>query len=147
MLGLSPEVLRYDPPAKTYSFFQHHSSRSLLLQRSKLALIFSSEYVIPSYQSAAINTYLTKHKPSYPTCSTTNDQNIGAGGGIYNKAGRGYPDVSAVGDNIAIFNMGAPTLIGGASASAPVFAAILNRINEERSLLTGQLLALLTQLW
>jgi len=109
--------LRYDPPAKTYSFFQHHSSRSLLLQGSKLALIFPSGYVIPSYQSAAINTYLTKHKPSYPTYSTTNDQNIGAGGGIYNKAGRGYPDVSAVGDNIVIFNMGAPTLIGETSAS------------------------------
>lgn len=28
--------------------------------------------------------------------------------------------------------MGAPSLIGGTSASAPVFAAILNRINEER---------------
>ena len=25
-----------------------------------------------------------------------------------------------------------PTLIGGTSAAAPVFAAILNRINEER---------------
>lgn len=58
--------------------------------------------------------------------------NIGAGGGIYNKDGRGYPDVSSVGDNIVIFNKGAPTLIGGTSASAPIFASILNRINEER---------------
>jgi tripeptidyl-peptidase-1 len=31
-----------------------------------------------------------------------------------------------------IFNMGAPTLIGGTSASSPVFASILTRINEER---------------
>lgn len=28
--------------------------------------------------------------------------------------------------------MGAPTLIGGTSASAPLFAAVLTRINEER---------------
>jgi tripeptidyl-peptidase-1 len=39
--------------------------------------------------------------------------------------------VAAVGDNIAIFNAGAPTLIGGTSASAPIFASILTRINEE----------------
>ena len=31
-----------------------------------------------------------------------------------------------------IYNNGMPVLIGGTSASAPVFAAILNRINEER---------------
>ena len=33
---------------------------------------------------------------------------------------------------MVIVNNGAPVLIGGTSASAPVFAAILNRINEER---------------
>jgi tripeptidyl-peptidase-1 len=49
-----------------------------------------------------------------------------------NRTGRGYPDVSAVGDNIVIFNKGAPTIIGGTSASCPVFAAILTRINDER---------------
>lgn len=52
--------------------------------------------------------------------------------GRYNDAGRGYPDVSAVGDDVIIFDKGAPTLIGGTSASAPVFASILSRVNEER---------------
>jgi tripeptidyl-peptidase I len=52
--------------------------------------------------------------------------------GFTTKVGRGYPDVSAVGDNIVIFNAGAPTLIGGTSASAPIFASILTQINEER---------------
>lgn len=93
---------------------------------------FSNIYKIPSYQSAAVNTYLTQHTPPYKAYSGNDNQNIGARGGIYNDAGRGYPDVSAVGDNIVIFNKGLPTLIGGTSASAPVFAAILNRINEER---------------
>lgn len=37
-----------------------------------------------------------------------------------------------MGDNIVFFNNGVPTLIGGTSASAPIFAAIITRINEER---------------
>lgn len=53
-------------------------------------------------------------------------------GGIYNKAGRGYPDVSAVGDNGVVFNEGEQVIEGGTSMSAPLFAAILTRINEER---------------
>lgn len=49
-----------------------------------------------------------------------------------NRSGRGYPDVSAVGDNVVIFNKGLPTLIGGTSAASPAFASILTRINDER---------------
>ena len=93
---------------------------------------FSNIYPIPPYRSKAVSTYLTQHTPPYKAYSGNNNQNIGAGSGIYNNAGRGYPDVSAVGDNIVIFSAGLPTLIGGTSASAPVFSAILNRINEER---------------
>ena len=93
---------------------------------------FSNIYPIPSYQASAVNSYLTNHPPPYKSYSTTNNTNIGAGGGIFNKAGRAYPDVSAVGDNIVIFNQGSSILEGGTSASTPVFASILNRINEER---------------
>ena len=93
---------------------------------------FSNIYPIPSYQAAAVATYFATSPPPYPFYSSTDNNSFGANGGIYNRNGRGYPDISAVGDNVLIFNMGAPTLIGGTSASAPVFAAILNRINEER---------------
>lgn len=82
-----------------------------------------------------MSAYLTNHPPPYASYSTSNDPNATAAatqGGIFNRAGRGYPDVSAVGDNVVIYNMGAPTLIGGTSASAPAFAAILTRINEQR---------------
>lgn len=67
---------------------------------------FSNIYPIPNYQSAAVSNYLNNHKPPYIAYSGTNNENIGAGGGIYNSAGRGYPDVSAVGDNVVIFNAG-----------------------------------------
>lgn len=53
-------------------------------------------------------------------------------GGRYNKAGRGYPDISAIGDNVVVVVNGMFELIGGTSAAAPTFAAIINRVNEER---------------
>ncbi|TVY83605.1 Tripeptidyl-peptidase sed1 [Lachnellula suecica] len=93
---------------------------------------FSNIYATPDYQKTAVTNYLTNSPPPYKSYSTTDAAAIGAGGGIFNNAGRGYPDVSAVGDNIVIFNAGAPTLIGGTSASAPIFASLLTRINEER---------------
>ena len=93
---------------------------------------FSNIYGIPSYQKSAVQNYFAKYPPPYPYYSSTNNDSFGANGGIYNRNGRGYPDISAVGDNILIFTGGAPTLIGGTSASTPVFAAILTRINEER---------------
>jgi tripeptidyl-peptidase I len=71
---------------------------------------FSNIYPIPSYQSDAVNGYITKSPPPYPSYSGNDDQNIGANGGLWNSAGRGYPDVSAVGDNIVIFNSLLPTL-------------------------------------
>lgn len=43
-----------------------------------------------------------------------------------------YPDVSANGDNIATLVKGKVSLVGGTSASAPIFASVINRINEAR---------------
>lgn len=93
---------------------------------------FSNIYPRPDYQKDAVANYFNTAKPTYPYYETTYNASVGDNGGIYNRIGRGYPDVSAIGDNVAIFVGGAPTLIGGTSASAPVFASILTRINEER---------------
>lgn len=70
--------------------------------------------------------------PSYSTSGTNNPSPTIYGSGIFNAAGRGYPDFGAIGDNVVVVVNGMPTLIGGTSAAAPVFAAVLNRINEER---------------
>ncbi|KAJ5522710.1 hypothetical protein N7513_013283 [Penicillium frequentans] len=93
---------------------------------------FSNIYQRPSWQAQAVTDYFSKAKPDYPYYESVNNNSFGANGGIYNRIGRGYPDVSAVGDNVIIYNKGLPTSIGGTSASAPVFASILTRINEER---------------
>lgn len=109
---------------------------------------FSNIYQIPSYQANAVSNYFTTSPPPYPYYSSQDDGFIPPSG-VYNRNGRGYPDLSAIGDNVLILNKGAPTLIGGTSAAAPgkssdkllllaaspgaaVLASILNRINEER---------------
>lgn len=93
---------------------------------------FSNIYERPSWQSQAVTDYFAKADPGYPFYESVNNNSFGANGGIYNRIGRGYPDVSAIGDNVIIYNMGAPTIIGGTSASAPTWGAIITRVNENR---------------
>ncbi|KAF4636161.1 hypothetical protein G7Y89_g1916 [Cudoniella acicularis] len=92
---------------------------------------FSNIYEIPSYQASAVAAYLKNNPPPYTAYQTVNATNIGANNGVYNSAGRGYPDVSAIGDNVIVYVAGSSGLIGGTSAAAPTFGAILTRINEE----------------
>jgi len=53
---------------------------------------FSNIYAIPSYQQSAVAGYFANHNPPYKYYSSTNNDSFGAGGGIYNRNGRGYPD-------------------------------------------------------
>ncbi|KAL5409394.1 hypothetical protein PMIN03_005953 [Paraphaeosphaeria minitans] len=84
------------------------------------------------WQMLSVTGYLAQKPVNYPFYETVNNASFNANGGIYNRAGRGYPDISALGDKIAIVGQSRPLLIGGTSASAPLFASILTRINEER---------------
>ncbi|CRG84245.1 Aorsin [Talaromyces islandicus] len=90
---------------------------------------FSNIFGIPDYQADAVANYFKNHNPSYPYY---NGSILGENGGIYNRSGRGYPDVSANGDNIAVVVNGESSLSGGTSASSPIFASIINRIIDER---------------
>lgn len=70
---------------------------------------FSNVYTIPDYQQSAVATFFQDHDPGYPYYSMValNTSNItkqldpdylqGDTGGIYNRIGRGIPDVSANG--------------------------------------------------
>ncbi|KAL7805628.1 subtilisin-like protein [Trichoderma gracile] len=92
---------------------------------------FSNIWTTPSYQANAIASYFASHDPGYGSYNTSGGV-IPTSGGIYNRAGRGYPDVAAVGDNGVVVNKEEEVLEGGTSMSAPLFAGILTRINEER---------------
>ncbi|KAI9925294.1 hypothetical protein ASPWEDRAFT_121564 [Aspergillus wentii DTO 134E9] len=93
---------------------------------------FSNIYETADYQKKAVSDYFATTNVPYKSYSSVDNSSFAQGGGIYNRNGRGYPDVSAIADNILIFNKGLSTVIGGTSAAAPVFASLLTRINEER---------------
>jgi tripeptidyl-peptidase-1 len=127
-----PESAVYDPAGHPYSV--NFSSGGG----------FSNIYPIPKYQASAVSTFFDKHNPPYKSYSSlAGDTNnitqkadinalVGSTGGVYNRIGRGIPDIAAVGDNIAIYSAGRIRLSGGTSASAPIVSAVFNRINEER---------------
>ena len=56
---------------------------------------FSNVFSRPSYQNAAVEEYLERHVPDYPFYEGNVD--VYTTEGLYNRAGRGIPDVSANG--------------------------------------------------
>ncbi|KAH9917379.1 subtilisin-like protein [Epithele typhae] len=80
---------------------------------------FSNHFPRPSFQDAAVSSYLAYHAPDYPA-------------GTFNTTGRAYPDVSANGLNYSVAIDGQLQLVSGTSASAPTFASVLSAINDAR---------------
>ncbi|KAJ7093501.1 family S53 protease [Mycena epipterygia] len=78
---------------------------------------FSNYFGIPSYQTADVATYLT-------TLGTTNS-------GKFNRTGRGFPDVSAQGENFEIVWDAETGTVDGTSCSSPTFAAIIALLNDQ----------------
>ena len=97
---------------------------------------FSNVHPRPGYQAQAVDAYFrdapatVQDLPFYNVF--TKDESIGANGGVYNRDGRGFPDVSALGQNIVTVTRGMQDLSSGTSASAPIWASLLNLVNEER---------------
>ncbi|KAI0925655.1 hypothetical protein AcV5_008333 [Taiwanofungus camphoratus] len=80
---------------------------------------FSNVFSRPSYQDAAVSSFLDKLPP-------------GSYAGLYNRTGRAYPDVAAQADLFKIYLSGQPVHIGGTSAASPTFAAIISLLNDAR---------------
>ncbi|KAJ7696455.1 family S53 protease [Mycena rosella] len=79
---------------------------------------FSNVFGIPDYQKDAVAGYLT-------ALGSTNS-------GLFNSSGgRGYPDVSAQGENFQIVSGGETQGVSGTSASSPLFASVIGLINDE----------------
>jgi tripeptidyl-peptidase-1 len=79
---------------------------------------FSNAFSRPNYQSAAVSNYFTNYNPGYSASQ-------------FNSNGRGYPDISANGLNIAIIEYGSFTTVGGTSASCPIVASLFTLINNQ----------------
>ncbi|KAF7197253.1 Aorsin [Pseudocercospora fuligena] len=103
---------------------------------------FSNYFSRPEYQKKAVDAYFEKHDPGYKYYfADTNVSNIGNNGGVYNRGGRGYPDVSANGANFRGIKwrkskngtIATDARFFGSSLSAPIWGAMITLINEERT--------------
>jgi len=82
---------------------------------------FSAHFSQPSYQTSAVNTYLSTG-PNIPP-----KKNFAAGG-------RAYPDVASLGNAYNIIVGGQWFQVSGTSAASPVFCGMVTLINGEREL-------------
>lgn len=83
---------------------------------------FSNQFAIPSYQSSAVQSYLTNYPPPYSSTQ------YHSGGQV-----RAFPDISANGANYVVAVDGRLSLVFGTSASSPTFGAVITLINEQRA--------------
>ncbi|KAI2786887.1 Tripeptidyl-peptidase sed2 [Penicillium oxalicum] len=79
---------------------------------------FSDLWSRPSWQSHAVKAYLHK-------LGKRQD-------GLFNREGRAFPDVSAQGENYAIYAKGRLGKVDGTSCSAPAFAGLVSLLNDAR---------------
>ena len=78
---------------------------------------FSNIFATPNYQASAVASYLT-------FLGTTNS-------GKFNTSGRGFPDLSAQGNNVEIIVGGLAGTVSGTSCSSPIFASVIALLNDE----------------
>lgn len=98
---------------------------------------FANYFPAPKYQKSALANYFSKHDPGLPSYvakyDSKNITNLGTNGGFYNRAGRGFPDVSANGAQFRMFNNGTNKHFYGTSLAAPIWGSILTLVNQERT--------------
>ncbi|KAI2616243.1 subtilisin-like protein [Hypoxylon sp. NC1633] len=95
---------------------------------------FSNVYDAPAWQVDAVASFLARANLSFDGYDggAGNYTPVDAGAGRFNRRGRAYPDVAANGDHFVISSGGQLWRIGGTSASAPLWGAVVTLINEER---------------
>ncbi|KAL7934123.1 peptidase S8/S53 domain-containing protein [Trichoderma chlorosporum] len=91
---------------------------------------FSNIFGTPSYQADAVNSYFKNHPPPYDFYNIT--LNATHTKGLYNRGGRGYPDLSAIGLNFVTWVENGTLLADGTSVATPVVAGLITRINSFR---------------
>jgi len=89
---------------------------------------FSDHFAQPAYQKSAVAGYMTAAKDKLPSAN------------VWNQTGRGYPDVAALGGQqnpycVSVSTVGFPSMMGiaGTSASCPVVAGVIARLNALRT--------------
>ncbi|KAK8219678.1 Tripeptidyl-peptidase sed2 [Zalaria obscura] len=79
---------------------------------------FSDRFPRPKYQETAVKEYLHILGNRWE--------------GLYNRTGRGFPDVAAQAYRFHVVDKGQEILVGGTSASSPTFAGVVGLLNAAR---------------
>ncbi|CAK7264271.1 hypothetical protein SEPCBS119000_000903 [Sporothrix epigloea] len=94
---------------------------------------FSNYFPTPNWQVQAVRDYFEHTELNFTGYHDMGNRNFSdVGDGVYHIGGRGYPDVSAIGDRFVIALKGRWSPGGGTSLSAPIWGAVLTLINEHR---------------
>jgi len=80
---------------------------------------FSFYVPIPTYQQAAVQKYINSGVKLPPK-------------NTWNSSNRAFPDVALCGGNIAVIDGGSLNMVGGTSASTPMFGAMITALNQDR---------------
>ncbi|KAK7957178.1 uncharacterized protein PG986_006400 [Apiospora aurea] len=108
-MKFQPEVVAYRPPfdraGKHYGAYTSGGG-------------FSNYFEAPKYQKQVTEAYVKSLNGTFD--------------GLYNKKGRGYPDISAQGMYFAYFYNGTEGTISGTSASCPLTGGIISLLNDAR---------------
>lgn len=90
---------------------------------------FSNYFPQPAYQKSAVAKYFQRANLTYPYYSEFG-VNVSSTTGLYNRIGRGYPDVSANGARLPAFLDGELYHFYGTSLAAPLFASVLTLVSS-----------------
>jgi tripeptidyl-peptidase I len=93
---------------------------------------FSNYFPQPWYQKAAIARYFATADLPYPYYSEFN-VDVNTTQGLYNRIGRGYPDVAANGANYRAYADGNDYHWYGTSLASPLFASVLTLVRPYQS--------------
>lgn len=77
---------------------------------------FSNYFPMPDYGKAVMTAYIESLNGEY--------------NGLYNKSGRGYPDIAALGQIFAVVWNGTVIQVDGTSAASPTAAGVLTLVND-----------------
>lgn len=108
------------------------SDNSTLYYESSTLYSGGGYFDTPEWQTDAISAYFDQVTLGFTGYENPGTNFSDVGEGVYKIGGRGYPDVSAVGQKFVAFKEGRWGHVSGTSLSAPIWAAVLTLINERR---------------
>lgn len=91
---------------------------------------FSNYFERPDYQQTALSDYFDNYPPSYEYYEEF-EPDFDTVQGLYNRIGRGYPDVAANGATLALYTNSEFYHFYGTSLAAPLFASVIALVSLE----------------